>query len=87
VSLLDCGCGEDLKRAYHLAILTLCAGGAIYNGLAFRKRREPHLLIMAGLYLAGVIGERYVCRQHAGVTDPVRARRTRGRHTRSCTRV
>lgn len=82
--ILDCGCCEDLKRGYHVVILLLFAGGAIYNGLAFWKRREPHLLIMAGLYLAGTIGERYVCQQHAGVTGQVRAR-THDRHTHAST--
>jgi len=64
VTVLDCGCGEPFKRAYHVALLALFAGAAIYNALAWGKRREPHLALMTGLYVVGVVGERYVCQQH-----------------------
>lgn len=64
MTVLDCGCCEDLKRAYHAAILALFVGGVLYNGLAWCKRRELHLLLMTGLYVVGVVGEGYVCGQH-----------------------
>lgn len=64
MTVLDCGCCEDLKRGYHRAILWLVAGAALYNSLAWLRRREPHLLLMAALNGAAAAGECYVCRQH-----------------------
>jgi hypothetical protein len=47
----DHGVGEGVKAATHGAVLTLAALCAVYNVVAFVKRREQHHAINSAVYL------------------------------------
>lgn len=48
------GTQEMLKGGFHAALLTILVPIATYNALAWLYRRDPHLLINAVGYGAGV---------------------------------
>lgn len=64
MSLLSVGSCEREKCAVHRGIMLLAGLCAVYNGLSYLERKEPHLASMALFYgaLAGL--EHHICRTH-----------------------
>lgn len=65
MDLFAVGSCEKFKRRYHLAILILVAGAAVYNAVAFARRREPHLALNVVVDVVIVIVEGRACAQHS----------------------
>lgn len=64
MAFTDAGSSEATKGAVHGALFTLAALCAVYNGCAYLKRREPHLVRNAVVYSALMVYEVVNVRHH-----------------------
>ena len=66
---VDRGEAEQVKGMVHGAVLLLAAACAVYNGLAYRHRPEPRLVVNAVLYTALAVWEVWQASRHARVSS------------------
>lgn len=62
--LIQHGCAESFKGAWHFGGLIFAGGAALYNMAALIERRESHLAINASIYTLLTIFEASKVRHH-----------------------